>query len=273
MIVLPVLCRRRIIAFTLVELLVTLAIIGLLVGLLLPAIQGAREAARRATCQNRLRQTGLALINHHETKLAFPVGCVERRPFGSHEGRQLAWNVFVLPFLEEASVADIFDTALPYDDPHNRPAAQTVVDVCLCPSTVRRDPSRVGSYADDGLAAADYGGMFGAQGLGFRPASGVMLFDRSITAREITDGLSRTIIVAEDTGRGSRQDAQWANGENIFDVTVTVNRFQHNEVWSDHSGGAFALMCDGGVRWLAEVMELRPLQALCTRSGAETDHK
>src|SRR5689334_8500314 len=64
-------------AFTLVELLVVVAIIGGLVALLLPAVQAAREASRRSRCQNNLRQLGIALATHEERAGAFPMGCLE----------------------------------------------------------------------------------------------------------------------------------------------------------------------------------------------------
>src|SRR5262245_37450164 len=66
--------KRGVGGFTLVELLVVIAIIGILVALLLPAIQAAREAARRASCMNNLKNIGIALHNHHDTKKAFPPG-------------------------------------------------------------------------------------------------------------------------------------------------------------------------------------------------------
>ena len=65
-------CRQH--GFTLVELLVVIAIIGILVSLLLPAIQAARESARKITCQNHLKQQGLALQNYHGVHGQFPLG-------------------------------------------------------------------------------------------------------------------------------------------------------------------------------------------------------
>jgi prepilin-type N-terminal cleavage/methylation domain-containing protein len=105
-------CARR--GFTLVELLVVIAIIGILVALLLPAIQAAREAARRTDCRNRLKQIGLAIQNHVDSRKVFPTGgagvypdianyVVGGRPFGPDK-QGLNWCYQILPYLEEGAI-------------------------------------------------------------------------------------------------------------------------------------------------------------------------
>ncbi len=104
--------RRPKVGFTLVELLVVIAIIGILVALLLPAIQAAREAARRSSCVNNLKNLGLAVLNHHDTKKHFPVSMgyvVEggEEPAGVDQPCA-GWILNVLPQLEEQPLYDQF---------------------------------------------------------------------------------------------------------------------------------------------------------------------
>ncbi len=277
--------RRR--GFTLVELLVVIAIIGLLVALLLPAVQASREAARRVTCANNLRQLGIGLQAYHDAIGAFPSGLIERNPGTKPKARQLAWSVLLLPYIEQGNVYDLFDRTKSYKSAENRTAGSVVIPAYLCPSTVRLAVGRTGDTAGDvnrnglwdpgdDLAFTDYGGNFGFQGLNRPFMNGVFIWDRGISIAQITDGTSHTIAVAEDTGRGPSMDGQWANGENIFDTSGPINdrslpdyRWQDNEIWSDHPGGAHVLLCDGSVRYLFEQLNLEVLASLCTRNGGE----
>jgi prepilin-type N-terminal cleavage/methylation domain-containing protein/prepilin-type processing-associated H-X9-DG protein len=262
-------------AVTLIELLVVIAIIGLLVAILLPAVQAARESARRADCQNNLRQIGVALHAYHAAHGQFPVGCLDKRvPKTNPNGRQLAWSAAILQELEEPALAKVVDFTSAYDSAANSTAASTIVSIYLCPSTIRRAPGREGAIVADPTgsgtstyrgAATDYGGIYGAAGLSPAP-NGVFLYERAVKISEITDGTSHTLAAAEDTGRGWLMDGEWINGENIYDVSNSINTQQHNEIWSDHPGGAMALWCDGSASLLDASMEMPVLRAICTRA-------
>src|SRR3982750_4693291 len=94
-------------AFTLVELLVVIAIIGVLVELLLPAVQMARESARRMSCQNNLKQVGLALQSSHDGQGAFPSGYVSAvDATGNDTGPGWGWAAKALPYLEHGTLHD-----------------------------------------------------------------------------------------------------------------------------------------------------------------------
>src|SRR5262249_26793445 len=153
-------------------LLVVVAIIGALIALLLPGVQAARESARRAECQNNLRQIGVALHAYHNSHTQFPVGCLDKRvPKTNPNGRQLAWSAAILQELEEPALAKQIDFNSAYDSVANSLAAATIVSTYLCPTTIRRaagregaivaDPSSGGAASYRG-AATDYGGIYGA---------------------------------------------------------------------------------------------------------------
>tara|TARA_R110002095_G_scaffold2463_6_gene10050 strand:- start:6402 stop:7400 length:999 start_codon:yes stop_codon:yes gene_type:complete len=138
--------------FTLIELLVVIAIIAILIALLLPAVQQAREAARRSTCKNNMKQIALALHNYHETHRVFPPGAIATtatssaydawRDAGSTSGSGLhgtSWLVQILPFVDQSVIYDKwnFNTNVM----GNRNAAETNLPVFYCPtrrSKVRR---------------------------------------------------------------------------------------------------------------------------------------
>lgn len=206
--------------FTLVELLVVIAVIGVLAALLLPAVQSAREAGRRTQCANQLRQLGLATLSFVDAKQEFPPG-IEQWYFSdavSHRGVPLF--AFLLPYLEEANVLVEWD----YVDPMNNTAggamAKTaiVLPLLLCPSDeilanpiVTEDRAwtyALTSYGGNGgtrsfmpeRATAD--GIFHTVG----PASQPQQNQRAVRPRDVTDGLSKTLLF----GERSHADANYA---------------------------------------------------------------
>ena len=277
--------RRRIcrFGFTLIELLVVVAIIGVLIALLLPAVQAAREATRRVSCFNNLHQIVIGLHGYHEAHECFPPGGIEHRAMINPEtdkrygssGRQLAWSAFLLPFIGQEPLCERIDFGSPFDSEANAAAAAVSISTYLCPSVARTE------LLIDGRGATDYGGIYGERiqfpGQPARqnePPKGVMLYNRAISIREIEDGTSYTLIVAEDSGW---EDGQWINGLNVFDQRYAINRpadpangvYLENEIRSQHPGGANGAFCDGSARFLNETMQLQTLAAICTRAGGE----
>lgn len=143
-------------AFTLVELLVVIAIIGILVGLLLPAVQAAREAARRMSCQNNLKQIGLAIHNYESAYKRIPNAIMGANPKfpsstpdgnGSYDDDGYGWLVAILPYMEQQSLYNQMDAVWPIGTPgaierwHDAngdgniiPGGDTIISAYVCPS-------------------------------------------------------------------------------------------------------------------------------------------
>lgn len=262
--------------FSLVELLVVVAIVGVLVAMLLPAVQAAREASRRTSCANHLRQVGIALVAYGERDGALPVGCDGCGAFPA--GRLSSWITRLLPYLERSSLADAYDDTLPARDAKNRATASVVIAELLCPSEPEeRLAEPTGSWR--GCAYTDYGGVFGVEGTAAGGAGaidperlGVLVYDDAVRLADVTDGASRTLAVAEVRERRIA-DVAWANGHNLFaqESNARVNEASAlgGDLGSPHPGGALGVFCDGHVGWLGDQVPAEELAALLTRAGAE----
>lgn len=272
--------------FTLIELLIVIAIIAVLIALLLPAVQAAREAARRSSCANNMRQIAIGLHNYESAHGSFPIGCQECLPkFPKPPGylfKRTSWNASLLPFLDQQAVAGRYRYDLPFHDAANRDAAGTVLPVFLCPSTAttkRTGPTtgdRNGNGAwdpGDDLAYTDYGGLYGVSfDLEIGPQhEGVMIYDRAVRPRDVSDGLSNTAAIGECTGRDFKAQSEWSDGQNIFDQRHDgrINATQNNELWSDHPDGVQLAFCDGHMRYVSETIDQQVLIAMLTRAGGE----
>ncbi len=218
--------------FTLVELLVVIAIIGILVALLLPAIQAAREAARRMSCQNNIKNIGLACLNYESTKKVFPPGSFYSNQSGEGENG-LSWRAIILPYIEAGGIGDeiqrridewaanndgdilsasFLDNRFPNDARLN----ETSVEVMQCPSD-----GEATSEINENVQGSNYCAVMGSfvsrwsqLGLGldandpnqdwvngtfFGPLNtdGMMFPGSEVEGRSVIDGTSNTFLVGE----------------------------------------------------------------------------
>ena len=124
---------------SLIELLVTIAIIGILIALLLPAISATRESARRVQCTSQLRQIGIGLNAYHDALGTFPPGYVAGNSESDRDGKGWGWGALLLPFVEQRVLADQLNTSWQsFDavaaDIEQAPFLRSNVDLYLCPS-------------------------------------------------------------------------------------------------------------------------------------------
>ncbi len=224
--------------FTLVELLVVISIIALLVALLLPAVQKAREAAQRLSCQNNLKQLGLALNTYESARRAMPAGgwvadnsrhplslTFNRGSYDPYSGKQYSWIVEILPMIEESALYDQFDRSYNENNPSqhdifsgNRAAQDEPfakrIDTLLCPSDL--PDAQPFTYRNKIFAKGNYAGYLspthleheqyipGALG-GYRPGS-----PKGQSLRHVEDGNSRTLAITEVRVRDDPADPRGA---------------------------------------------------------------
>lgn len=201
--------------FTLVELLVVMAIIATLMALLLPAVQGAREASRRTACRNNLHQIGIALHNYHDTHACFPPSSGGTDGSGTN-GNALSGFVMLLPQLEKDVIWQrIRSTPGQGGDPSTI-AINGEIDVYLCPSATVGDKVNGSGHRYYAFNLGDLQPaypnpqpmmMAGVPGLaGVRRTRGPFGFQHCVKIKDITDGTGATIAVAERFGSVSTRD-------------------------------------------------------------------
>lgn len=285
--------------FTLIELLVVIAIIAILIALLLPAVQQAREAARRSSCKNNLKQIGLGLHNYHSTHRIFPSGWIGVQPgvgpnveFGSGWG----WGTMILPYMDQAPLVNQINFNLDINNAGQTAGLiETVLPTFRCPSDPAPNTFEIEEEGNPGnvlanLATANYVGVFGSDELddchsapvGTNCQSSGLFYQNSNTRfRDITDGLSQTILVGE---RKTDQNAGWLStwvgavpeGEETFARALGATDHVPNDpashfddFSSNHEGGAQFVFGDGRVRFVSENIDINVYQSLSSIRGGE----
>ena len=233
--------------FTLVELLVVIAIIGILIALLLPAVQAAREAARRMTCTNHLKQMGLAMHNYYDGHKVLPPGNIHLDWMnGLHDAGGVpcgmwGWPLFLLPFVEQQALYDQFNRdhrayafgagciwfhaseTVPCGDEENMGIADKTPSFLRCPSAGRGE-SRANSTKDYALPSVDLPERYAAPGAGIQglaphdrgPEYAAFYRNSGMTLGAIVDGTSNTFAVLELSSMTLPRQPQQAANSNPF---------------------------------------------------------
>ena len=283
----PVRFGRRA-GFTLIELLVVIMIMGILMSLLFPAVQDAREAARRISCADNLKQLGLATHLYHDA-----CGCL---PPASFNGGLFNGSTFILllPRLEQAANYARYHPDLGLAAPENQAVITARIPVFLCPSMVVPRVVPNPSHNEIG-SPGSYAVSTGSQCPWFVHNGVIVQADQSrkpVRFRDIRDGTSKTIMYGEfnyglqdfcwPDGSFLGGYAEWAVGYPGFTWAATWGGFNPHCIanpscpqmsWtafrSDHPGGVQFAMADGSVHFIKDGIQQSVLDALATRDGGE----
>lgn len=251
-------------AFTLVELLVAVAIIGVLVGLLLPAVNYVRETARRTQCANNLMQLGIALRSYNAAHEVYPPGVVDAvGPIRNvPQGYHLGWLAQILPFCDQGNLARRLDPRRGVYEAANTTARQYWVDALVCPDDVAGSRSRTNVGFTTYAACHHH-----CEAPIDITNTGVFFLNSKISDDDITDGLAYTLFVGEkerdpaDLGWASGTRATLRNTTGLRNPGRAVSVVPPGQEGSDpalyvggfdciHPTGSNFLFGDGSVRFL-----------------------
>ena len=222
--------------FSLIELLVALAIISLLMGLTMSAVQRVRGAAARVRCQNNLRQLALGLHQYHGAHAALPAG--HTAADGTPKSMRLSWHARILPHIEQDALwSEILRAYATDPRPHtsnhppHRAIQATPVSLFLCPAAPH---GSTGNPFETQLTIAltDYLGVLGTD---MRTRNGVLYLNSAVKLTHITDGTSNTLLIGERPPPGSLLYGWWyggigQDGEGSVEVVLGTRELNHSSM-------------------------------------------
>jgi prepilin-type N-terminal cleavage/methylation domain-containing protein len=280
--------------FTLVELLVVIAIIGILIALLLPAIQAAREAARRNSCMNNMRQIGLAVHNHIDARKGLPPNRITAPITGC--------LTLLLPYMEEQTAYRLYDFKQAWSHANNNAVREITIPILSCPSTPETGRVAPTDYAPIRRIrgkASETLGIWEAAGTikkrtrtsGSNDLGGVLTDDKIRKIGQISDGMSKTMLFIESAGMPqtyvngvasgapltdtSEYGIHWYLDQVSFSVSAKVptepfiNYTNATEIYSFHTAGVTYARCDGSTHFLIDSIEPEPFVSLFTYNSGD----
>lgn len=293
--------------FTLVELLVVIAVISILIGLLLPAVQAARESARSTQCKNNFKQIDLATQDYHSNHMEFPTGARLHRLDGK---KSISWRVLLLPLLEQNAMY------LDIDPQEDGGAASSQAETIALPAYTCPSAPPAESILKPSHYYGVGGAVVGQERLKLKPdlygyiyVNGLLYPGSKTRIAEVADGLSNTLIFGERTFypdewlRGAIKYGQPPNeirSYSTMNVLTPINfdpiqdtlplptatiqaagctnhpgacllRANYRPFGSDHPGGAHFAFADGSVHFLNENLDVTVLMELATKDRGEAN--
>ncbi len=296
-------CPRQHHAFTLVEILVVIAIIGILIALLLPAVQSARNAARRMSCGNNVRQLAIALLNHESAIRRFPPGS-RLRTVDKRVG--WSWRVKVLSYIEQTQLYEQIDPQPDGSVSSFSPFRSMRLSAFVCPSApIQEEGPTVRQYSHyASISGAGKGGhrmILENTSCGDSDTDGIMYPNSRTRMKHIRDGTTKTLLIGERTYvfrdwiSGATKDGgtqptmicsgssknirypinadtdQFGNYVGDFAAPQETRKILLNDLYfgSDHQGGAQFGYADGSVHFLSDTIDFTVYQDMATKAGGE----
>lgn len=292
-------------AFTLIETLVSIAILSLLTALTLSGVQRVRATAARVDCQSRMRQVGLAVQNSHATHrrypegVAYPFSKTDYQAFAQHAG--ISWLTAILPQLEQDELWRRAWAAHSVDPSGNSPAHVAVSKVAVKPFRCPADSRPMGFSPPDPARTWALNNYPGVCGTGLFGNDGILHANYTTNSAGVTDGTSNTLLFGERPSNHNGVDSSWYSGwgalryfggqlmpvssswadappppgsgscprVSFFETGQYDSPCHRNHFWSLHPGGANFAFADGSVRFL-RYSAVSVLPSLATKAGGET---